>query len=52
MTMGRPESTQRLLRQLGQNHVAIFATFAIANMNPVLAAIDITYLELQAFCGS
>ena len=52
MSMGRPESTQRLECQLWQNHISILSAFAVANVNPVLAAIDITNLELEAFGGS
>ncbi len=50
--MSLPESTQRLECQFRQNDVAILATFAVANMNPVLAGIDIINLELESFSGS
>jgi hypothetical protein len=51
MSMSLPESTQRLECQFGQNDVAIFAAFAVTNMNPVLACIDIINLELESFSG-
>jgi hypothetical protein len=37
--------------QFGQNDVAIFAAFAVTNMNPVLVCIDIINLELESFSG-
>ena len=52
MSMGHPEPTRRLECQLRQNHVPILATFAVANVNPVLATTDITNLKLQTFAGS
>jgi hypothetical protein len=52
MSMSLPETTQRLECQFGQNDVAILASFAVTNMHPMLACIDIINLELESFGGS
>jgi hypothetical protein len=52
MSMSLPETTQRLECQFGQNDVAILASFAVTNMHPMLACIDIINLELESFSGS
>jgi hypothetical protein len=52
MSMSLSESTQRLECQFGQNDKAILAAFAVANMNSMLACIDIIDLELESCSGS
>jgi hypothetical protein len=47
--MGRPVFSQGIQCEIGQGHVTIFASLAIANMHPVLLGIDITDFQVKGF---